>query len=454
MKHLKIAVLALLLIALNNNVNAQDEENPWMLTFGTNFIDVSTPSDASDGYFGSYKFDGNDVNVLPYLSKISLTRYIGRGFSGELAGSVNKIDRPWGTGNDVTFAAVDLNVRYDLNNAFGDTGWFDPFVYAGGGLNWVGTSDGASFNIGAGFNAWITKKVGINFTSGYKSVQTSNDFKMYQHSVGLTWRFGKNDTDGDGIRDKDDECPEVAGLPEFNGCPDTDTDNDGVMDCCDKCPKTPGLKEFKGCPDTDGDGVPDAKDKCPEVAGVKALWGCPDTDGDGTPDKDDACPEVPGPKTNAGCPFKDTDGDGVIDLIDNCVEVPGPASNIGCPEVFVDQVTVDEAAKGINFDTGRSTFRPEVPAILDNVAEILKRNENLQFRFSVDGHTDSTGSDARNLTLSQDRAKAVKDYLVSKGVDANRLKTQGFGESNPIDANNTKDGRFNNRRVEIKQIME
>ena len=84
----------------------------------------------------------------------------------------------------------------------------------------------------------------------------------------------------------------------------------------------------------------------------------------------------------------------------------------------------------------------------------MKRNENLQFRFSVDGHTDSTGSDARNLTLSQDRAKAVKDYLVSKGVDANRLKTQGFGESNPIDANNTKDGRFNNRRVEIKQIME
>ncbi len=452
MKHLKIAVLALLLITSFSNANAQDKENPWMLTFGTNAIDISTNSDATSGYFGSYKFDGNDVNVIPWLSRVSLTRYIGKGFGLELAGAMNKVDRPWGAGTDATFFGLDLNVKYDLNNAFGQTGWFDPFLYAGLGENWVGSKNGLGLNLGAGFNAWISDNVGINFTSGYKKVNTPVDFKMFQHSIGLTWKLGNKDRDGDGVNNKEDKCPDEAGLAEFDGCQDTDADKDGVTDCCDKCPEVPGLAEFDGCPDTDGDGVQDSKDKCPTVAGLKALHGCPDKDGDGVADGDDACPEVPGPKGNSGCPYKDTDEDGVIDIIDRCVEIPGPASNEGCPEIFVDQETVNEAARGINFDTGKSVIRPEVSTILDHVAEILNQNQNLQFRFSIDGHTDSTGSAPRNMELSNARANAVKDYLVNRGVSANRLVTKGFGQTAPIDSNNTKEGRFNNRRVEINEI--
>ena len=451
MKQLKIAVLALLFLASYSNASAQDKENPWMLTFGTNVIDISTATDAKSGYFGSFDNDGNNLNAIPWLSRLSAARYLGKGFSLELAGSMNKVDRPWGAGTDVTYAAVDLNFKYDLNNAFGQTGWFDPFLYAGVGENWVGTNDGLGYNFGAGFNAWFNKSLGLNITSGYKKVNTPTDFKMFQHSIGLAWRFGKVDSDGDGVRDKDDACPDVAGLAELGGCPDTDADKDGVDDCCDKCPDVAGLAEFDGCPDGDGDGIPDHKDKCPEVAGEKLLHGCPDKDGDGVADKDDACPEVPGPVTNAGCPFKDTDGDGVIDLIDNCVEVPGPASNDGCPEVFVDQKTIDEAARGINFDTGKSAIRPEVSTILDEVARILNLNNNLQFRFYVDGHTDSTGSKARNQELSEARANAVKNYLVGKGVAANRLTARGFGQDNPIDSNNTTEGRYNNRRVEINE---
>jgi outer membrane protein OmpA-like peptidoglycan-associated protein len=452
MKHLKIAILALLMIASYSNSNAQDKENPWMFTFATNAIDISTNSDTDSGYFGSFNYDGNDVKILPWISKVSVARYLDKGFSLELAGSYNKVDRPWGTGADVTFAAVDLNVKYDLNNVLGQTGWFNPFIYVGAGENWVGTKDGISVNVGGGFNAWISDHVGINVTSGYKKVNTPIDFEMFQHSIGLTWKFGKSDTDKDGIRDKDDACPNVFGLAEFNGCPDTDADDDGVKDCCDKCPDVAGLAEFGGCPDTDGDGIPDVKDKCPEVAGVKELHGCPDADGDGVTDKDDACPNVPGPKTNAGCPFKDTDGDGVIDLIDNCVEVPGPAENHGCPEIFKDESTVNAAAKGINFDTGKSDIRKDAAAILDQVASVLNQNENLKFNFSVNGHTDNTGSAAKNMELSTARANAVKAYLVSKGVSANRLSTKGFGQTSPIDTNATKEGRFNNRRVEIKEI--
>ena len=421
-----------------------------MLTFSTNSIDVSRSTDESSGYFGSYNYNGNNLNIVPFLSKVSLGRYIGSGFSVEFASAINRIDRPWGAGDDVTFVGLDLNFKYNLTHS--KDGWLDPFLYAGAGETWVGTADGIGINVGFGLDMWINDQIGVNFMSGYKKVNTPNDFEMYQHSLGLMWKFGNTDSDGDGIRDKDDECPDVFGTAEFNGCPDTDTDNDGVMDCCDECPETPGLAEFNGCPDTDGDGVPDKDDECPKTPGLKILNGCPDKDGDGVADKDDACPEVPGPKTNAGCPFKDTDGDGVIDLIDNCVNTPGPASNKGCPEVFVDNASIDEAARGIQFDTGKDEIRPEVGTILDEVARILNLAHNQQFNFSVDGHTDSVGSDARNNDLANARAAAVRSYLMSKGVNPNRITTQGFGEGTPIDTNDTKEGRQNNRRVEINEV--
>lgn len=444
MKHLKIALLALLFImsystamAQDEENNAQDREHPWMLTFSTNYISI---------------VDGESENFVPWLSKINVAKSIGKGFALEFAGSVNRISRPWGTADDVTFVGLDLNLKYDLNNLFGQTGWFDPFLFVGAGQNYVGTSDGFGLNVGGGFNSWLNDDIAINFTSGYKSVNTPEDFKMWQHSIGLAWRFGNNDSDEDGIRDKDDDCPNVFGLAEFNGCPDTDADDDGVKDCCDKCPNTPGLAEFKGCPDTDGDGIPDVKDKCPEVAGTKAMHGCPDSDGDGVRDSQDACPDVPGPKTNAGCPFKDTDEDGVIDLVDHCVDTPGPASNNGCPEVFEDDKTINEAAKGILFDTGKDEIKPEVGVILDDVARILNLTQNRQFNFAIEGHTDSTGSEERNMILSNERAAAVRAYLMSKGVNPNRLTTVGHGESKPIDTNNTKEGRTNNRRVEINEV--
>ncbi len=434
MKHLKIAILALLLITSYSNVNAQEEENPWMLTLGTNLIDIK---------------DGNDLSIG---GKASLGRYLDKGFSLELAGAVNEVEKPWGTGADATFASVDLNIKYDLNNAFGDSKWFDPYVYAGVGENWVGHENGLGLGVGLGANAWLNDNIGINVSTGYKKVNTAIDFEMYQHSIGVVIKFGKSDTDGDGIRDRDDKCPNIAGLAEFDGCPDHDADDDGVLDCCDECINTPGLKEFKGCPDTDGDGVRDIDDECPEVPGVIELNGCPDADGDGVADKDDECPNVAGPEPNSGCPYIDNDGDGVIDILDKCITVPGPASNEGCPEVFLDQKSVDEAAKGINFATGKSEISANVKLILDEVAVILNQNNNLQFRFSVDGHTDSTGSEAINMKLSNSRANAVKDYLVNKGVDLNRLVTKGFGESKPVDTNATKAGRLNNRRVDINEV--
>ena len=144
---------------------------------------------------------------------------------------------------------------------------------------------------------------------------------------GLPQFNGCPDHDGDGIIDKKDSCPDVAGLPQFNGCPDKD--GDGIIDKKDSCPDEPGLPEFFGCPDRDGDKVIDKKDSCPDVAGLPQFNGCPDRDGDGIIDKNDSCPDVPGTPELFGCP--DKDGDGVTDAKDRCPDIPGPKENDGCP---------------------------------------------------------------------------------------------------------------------------
>ncbi|WP_336691324.1 MULTISPECIES: vWA domain-containing protein [unclassified Chryseobacterium] len=115
-----------------------------------------------------------------------------------------------------------------------------------------------------------------------------------------------------------------------------DKDQDGVKNRKDKCPEIAGPIENKGCPfpDLDGDGVPDKDDQCKELSGPVENNGCPfpDTDGDGIIDKDDACPTVAGPAENNGCPWPDTDGDGILDKDDACPTVPGLSEYNGCPK--------------------------------------------------------------------------------------------------------------------------
>jgi hypothetical protein len=157
-------------------------------------------------------------------------------------------------------------------------------------------------------NFWFTENVGLDFGLHTKKIfgerMTPLVFnRSFLLSTYRSFKFGGKDTDGDGIYDKDDACPEVAGLAQFNGCPDTDGDG---IDSEDACPEVAGLAALNGCPDTDGDGVADKDDACPDVAGLVALKGCPDADGDGVADKDDKCPTVAGPKDNAGCPWPDT----------------------------------------------------------------------------------------------------------------------------------------------------
>ncbi|GET45265.1 OmpA family protein [Capnocytophaga felis] len=454
MKKIKVTFIALA-SALTVGAYAQDANNPWKIGFGVNSVDVRTPSDE----FGEFMKDWagpSDLNILPAVSRLSVGRYIGSGFSAELSGSLNKIEKGYGYTKDVakvdqSFWGVDLRAKYHLNSLWTGARWFDPYLQLGGG--YAAIEDEGKFRAlgGGGLNFWFTENIGLNlqtaFNSAFQKDEKKQDF--FQHSVGVAIKFGGKDTDGDGVFDKDDECPEVPGLKEFNGCPDTD--GDGIADKNDACPEEAGLKEFNGCPDTDGDGIADKDDACPEVAGPKELNGCPDTDGDGVADKDDKCPEVAGPKENAGCPWPDTDGDGVLDKDDECPEVAGPASNKGCPEVTEEvQKTLNEYAKTILFDTGKASIKPQSAAVLEQIVSVLNQYPNS--KFTIEGHTDSTGNKAKNLTLSQERADSVRLYLVQRGVSDTRLSAKGYGVEKPIASNKNAKGRALNRRVEINLV--
>lgn len=258
------------------------------------------------------------------------------------------------------------------------------------------------------------------------------------------------DLDGDGVLDKNDECPEIAGPVENKGCPWKDTDGDTVLDKDDKCPTVAGPIENNGCPwpDTDGDKVVDKDDKCPTVAGPVENNGCPwpDTDGDGVLDKDDKCPTVAGLTAFAGCP--DTDKDGLADQEDACPTVAGPISNKGCPEVTAAVIKkLNEFSKSVLFDSSKATIKAESNDKLEEMVKVMNEYNSANFR--LEGHTDSTGNAAKNLQLSKDRAAAIKNYLIAKGINENRLSSEGYGITKPIASNKTVAGRAQNRRVEI-----
>ena len=104
--------------------------------------------------------------------------------------------------------------------------------------------------------------------------------------------------------------------------------------------------------------------------------------------------------------------------------------------------------RGVNFEFNKATISPDAASVLREAASLLKEDTNV--KVSVEGHTDSVGSDAYNLGLSNRRAVAVKDFLVNEGVADGRLTTRGLGEAQPVASNDTADGRAQNRRVELK----
>ncbi len=372
-------------------------------------------------------------------------------------------------------------------------------------LNGVGAAvgAGAKFKLSTSWDMRLDVRYNLDSISE-EGIVPDDTFYLWTGALGLTYKFGADpyDQDGDGVPDSLDKCPNTpAGVAVYSdGCP-TDMDGDGVPDYLDKCPNTPkgALVGADGCElDSDGDGVPDARDQCPNTPkGIPVdAAGCPlDSDGDGVPDYLDKCPGTPkGTRVNAeGCSLADQDGDGIPDELDKCPGTPPgiPVGPDGCPldsdgdgvpdyldecprtppgakvlpngcaltgdcrtprpgeAVDADGCAIDRnfILKGVKFEFDSDRLTDAAKQILNEVAATLQAYPNVDVE--LEGHTDSMGSDTYNLGLSERRANSVKVYLMGRGVEAKRMTPVGYGESRPIDSNETEAGRENNRRVEL-----
>ncbi len=317
--------------------------------------------------------------------------------------------------------------------------WVQPYISLGVGGHKYRSYWGAYMPLGLGMriNFWDEGYFFVNST--YRApVTTETASYHFQNSIGIAGALGKKkevklipppppppaDTDGDGITDDKDKCPTVKGVAKYDGCPVPDSDKDGINDDEDKCPTVPGVARYQGCP-------------------------IPDRDKDGINDEEDKCPDVPGVARYQGCPVPDRDKDGVNDEDDKCPDLAGTAANQGCPELTEEvKKTVAYAAKNIYFETGSTKLQSKSFKGLNDLAAVMVKNPDM--KLDIDGHTDNVGSDALNQRLSDGRTAAVKAYLVSKGVAADKLTATGHGETSPVADNKTAAGRALNRRVELK----
>jgi len=364
-----------------------------------------------------------------------------------------------------------------------------PFVAAGIGVNYLSSDDNVlgtdtdfPIHVGGGLRIFATKSIALRLDGRFIRGPSSKDPYTLDASYGeFTFGLSFNpspggtvvedqpldpDPDKDGVVGAADMCPTEAGTNP-DGCPTKDKDGDGIMDAADKCMTEPetvnAFQDEDGCPDslpdTDADGLDDTKDKCPAEAedkdGFQDEDGCPDADNDadGAMDGLDKCPLQAGPVENSGCPDTDADSDGVVDRMDNCPQEAGAKDNQGCKKKQLVVITKDQLKilDQVYFKTGKATLDKKSNKLLDNMAFVLKAHPEI-LKIRIEGHTDDVGDDAKNLTLSQQRAESVVAYLVKAGVEQARLEGQGFGETKPLVEGKTKKARAANRRVEFNVV--
>lgn len=257
------------------------------------------------------------------------------------------------------------------------------------------------FNTALGLKYFLTRNIAFRTDVRYILDFTGSDLThnlLYTAGINLRlgWQEEKPQAHEPVAVVEKELCPQPPqGCLEKDWCK-RDADADGVVDCLDKCPETPSdcLVDRNGCPvDSDEDGVPDCRDKCPD-----------------TPR---------GTKVEAN----------------------------GCPPAAEQGVII---LRNILFAFDRANLKPESRPVLDQVAEYLKANPGIAME--IQGHTDNVGTAEYNLKLSRQRAQAVKDYLMGKGIPPERLDVKGLGLSSPLVPNDTEENRARNRRVEFRPM--
>ena len=425
-------------------------------------------------YKGELENQFFENNRLEWGGGLNLNRYLTPGLDAGLHLTYGSAEAN-GSNTATTGASFDsqigtamLALRLKLNGSIlKEDAFIGPYIQIAGGGAWAKTdavrSDGSRqgddkfitaaakaglglrFRFSDAVSAFIETNYMITGQDKFDGYFGGDNDRFLMHNVGLGFNLGKAaDTDGDGVPDRRDDCPDTpTGVQvDKKGCP-IDTDGDAVPDYQDQCPTEAGTAATQGCPDRDSDGVADKDDRCPDQAGTAALQGCPDADGDGVADDQDQCPDTPsgvqvGPN---GCQI-DSDGDGVPDNEDICPNSPGTTATKGCPEL--DQATMQLLEEKVRFEFDRARVQESYKQLLDSIVVALTNYPD--HVLLIKGHADFIGSEEYNQALSEQRAEAVKEYLIQQGVqNPDRLVTKGYGETQPLVQVNE---RLSRRRTE------
>ena len=370
---MRLTLVLIFCLSVFSMTYSQTPENPWSFDVSVNSVTV--------------KDEDRSKLSLPTLS---LSRYIFGNFSLGLNFSENNVEV---SNKDLYYYSLDGIIRYDISNQTELLGVdIDPYLFAGYGVSKFG-DDGnfSNTSFGGGLNFQLSKNIALNAGVSYKSIGENNAYNHLQHVVGVKFNFGKGDSDGDGVPDKKDHCPDV-----------------------------PGLAELNGCPDSDGDGITDDVDNCPNEKG---------------------------PKSNNGCKLDDIDGDGVPNIEDLCPNEKGDSLFSGCPQIPISLENFINSTE-IYFDFDSSETKSTETEKVDNLVNQL--NQYKHIKISINGHASFEGESLYNKLLSDKRANSVKLMIENNGIDSTRLEVNGFGEDQQKYPNIPPSERAKNRRVQFK----
>jgi len=398
----------------------------WQLEFGLSRLKIHNDSTASSDFqFGSDNINriktwkGYDLTLvfgyrlLPYNKKFSLIGGVGGGLSiwKMVDAEADTVLKVAGERNsDVDFAATEIF----LTVAAGAEYRFEEHV-----------------KLGLNLSANYLTGIGVEFAPDVENNRSRWNLKA---GIFLSYFFFKKEWASKWVGEefvlsdkpvvKDMISPKIEPV-KIEMIEESDSDRDGIPDISDDCPNTPaeakGFVDIRGCPiDTDCDGIADYQDKCPHNPKGARI-------------------------DDTGCPF-DSDNDGVPDGLDDC-----PNSE---PDLAVDQVGCVDLSMlekpmilNIKYHSGSFEVDRKTKEKLDELYRILSKAPGV--RVEIAGYTDNIGTSEANRILSGKRARRVRDYMVSLGIDKNRLTPIGKGETNFIESNATREGRQKNRRVEL-----
>jgi outer membrane protein OmpA-like peptidoglycan-associated protein len=350
-----------------------------------------------------------------------------------------------------------------------------PFLMLGAGANRLQARSGIDstltrghLDFGAGLRFWVSDQIALRVEAHdlYSLEKTATGVRDQTLIFGVSavYAFGARprDTDQDKVPDRHDDhlaTPKGA-VVSARGVP-VDSDGDGVFDGIDRGANTPKgatIDAFGVAGDSDGDGVYDGLDSCaatPRGASVDAK-GCPsDSDQDGVFDGVDQCASTPQgfPVDERGCP-KDQDKDGVADDRDKCPDTAAGATvdSSGCVPVGAEIKSELERTGKIVLELGSMSGKAlpaDARARLDQIGPVLTQLPDL--RIEIAGHTDTRGSASANTRLSEERARAVRNYLVQNfpEIKPERFTVKGHGESKPLVKETSPETLAKNRRVEF-----